>query len=100
MAESRIMSKVTSDLDVKVPEDIARLYRIKPGDEIEWQPDGDGVRLILSSSEEQLSVEERLKLFDESTRRQRAREQRRGPLEPAEDRGWTREELYDRGISD
>ncbi|HYO14298.1 MAG TPA: AbrB/MazE/SpoVT family DNA-binding domain-containing protein [Thermoanaerobaculia bacterium] len=91
---------MTRDLEVKVPEDIARLYRIKPGDEIEWQPDGDGIRLILSSPEEQLSVEERLKLFDESTRRQRAREQRLGPVEPTEDRGWTREELYDRGCPD
>jgi antitoxin component of MazEF toxin-antitoxin module len=94
------MSKVTSALDVKVPEDIVQLYRIKPGDEIEWQPDGDGIRLILSSSEEQLSVEERLKLFDESTRRQRAREQRQGPVEPAQERDWTREELYDRGCPD
>lgn len=100
MAESRIMSKVTRDLEVKVPEDVARLYGIKPGDEIEWQPEGDGIRLVLSSNEKRLTVEERLKLFDESVRRQREREQRRGPVEPAEERDWTREELYDRGYPD
>jgi antitoxin component of MazEF toxin-antitoxin module len=94
------MSKVTNDLELKVPADIATRYGIKPGDEIEWQPEQDGILLVLSSPESRLSVEDRLNLFDESTRRQRLREQRRGPGEPAQDRGWTREELYDRGFPD
>jgi hypothetical protein len=46
-----------------------------------------------------LSVEERLELFDQATQRQREREARRLPEPAVEDRGWTREELYDRGLS-
>ena len=41
--------------------------------------------------------EGRLELYDQATERQRAREARRGPAAPATDRGWTREDLYDRG---
>ena len=100
MAESRIMSKVTSSLEVRLPEEIVRQFGIKPGDELEWLPEGDEIRLILSSPENRLSVEERLAVFEESIRLQRAREQKLGPIEPAEDRGWTREELYNRGSSD
>jgi hypothetical protein len=46
-------------------------------------------------------VEDRLKRFDEATRRQREREKQRGeqPL-LLEDRGWKREDLYDRGRPD
>jgi len=53
-----------------------------------------------SDPEKRHTVEERLAIFEESIRLQRAREQKLGPIEPAEDRGWTREELYDRGGSD
>lgn len=100
MAESRIMSRVTRDLEVKVPKDIVQQFGIKPGDEIEWHPEGDEIRLTLSSPEKRLSVEERLAIFEESIRLQRVREQKLGSVEPAEDRGWTRDELYDRGSSD
>jgi hypothetical protein len=42
------------------------------------------------------SIEERLALFEEAIQRQREREASR-PAEPATtDRGWTREDLYDR----
>src|SRR5215212_3150655 len=44
-----------------------------------------------SDPEKPLTVEERLAIFEESIRLQRAREQKLGPIEPAEDRGWTRE---------
>jgi hypothetical protein len=43
-----------------------------------------------------LSVGERLKLFDEATRRQRRRQAGRKYLQQPSDRGWKREELYDR----
>ena len=43
------------------------------------------------------SIEERLALFDQVVERQREREARRPPEPLATDRGWTREELYDRG---
>jgi hypothetical protein len=45
-----------------------------------------------------LSLEERLRLFDESTARQREREKHMViPDEPPADRGWRREDLYTRG---
>jgi hypothetical protein len=43
---------------------------------------------------------ERLRLFDQATARQRARETKRPAEPPARDRGWTREELYRRGRPD
>ena len=96
------MSKITSKLQVTVPKAIADQYGIRPGDEIEWVPAGDSIRVVqvrrVSASR---SAAERLELFDQATERQRTRQatlaQRRGG---GESRGWTREELYDRGRSD
>ncbi len=52
--------------------------------------------------ERRLTVEERLKLFDQATERQRRREEalrKAGllPQKPPADRGWKREDLYKRG---
>jgi hypothetical protein len=45
-----------------------------------------------------VTLHERLRRFDEATARQRGRQARADQIEPASgDRGWTREELYDRG---
>ena len=66
------MAKLTSDLQVSVPEALPMIRRPSR------------------------SIKERLELFDQATERQREREARR-PAEPVPaDRGWTREELYDR----
>jgi hypothetical protein len=47
---------------------------------------------------EPLTVEGRLAMFDAATRRQAARDKRqRAQLKKPADRGWTREDLYDRG---
>jgi hypothetical protein len=43
-----------------------------------------------------LTVEERLRLFDAATKRQLARNKRHADNETTS-RGWTREDLYDRG---
>ncbi len=40
------MSKITSKLQVTIPKAIADQYGIKPGDEIEFQPAGDVIRVI------------------------------------------------------
>jgi AbrB family looped-hinge helix DNA binding protein len=88
------MSKITSKLQVTLPKAIAERFGIRPGDEIQFRPAGDGIRIETMKPREPLSVEERLKLFDESTRRVR---RRRWKGKPPKDRGWTREELYDRG---
>jgi AbrB family looped-hinge helix DNA binding protein len=96
------MAKVTSKLQVTIPKAIAEQYSIVPGDEIEFQPAGDVIRIIPArgrrSTRQRLSLEDRLRLFDEAERRQRLREKERnytGPT-PAK-RDWKREDLYTRG---
>ncbi len=88
------MSKVTSKLQVTLPKVIAEQFGIRPGDEIEFQAAGDIIRIEPPGRREPLSVEERLKLFDDATKRVR---RKRWKGKRPKDRGWTREELYDRG---
>jgi AbrB family looped-hinge helix DNA binding protein len=44
------MAKVTSKRQVTVPKAIAEQYGIRPGDEIEWLPAGDAIRVVPMSS--------------------------------------------------
>ena len=74
------MSKVTSKLQVTRPKAIADAHGIRSGDEIEWTSDKKA----------------RLRIFDAATERQRQRERGLRARATA-DRGWTREELYERG---
>src|SRR5436309_589502 len=103
------MPKVTSKLQLTVPKAIADQYGIRPGDELEWLPAGDVIRVIpprrAGPVTRRLEKEERLKLFDQATERQRRREAalrkaRLLPRKPPVDRGWKREELYTRGLLD
>ncbi|MGV8041259.1 MAG: AbrB/MazE/SpoVT family DNA-binding domain-containing protein [Thermoanaerobaculaceae bacterium] len=91
------MSKVTSKLQVTVPKAIADRVGIRPGDELTWEPVG-GTLLVIPRrpSGLVLSTLARLALFDAATARQDDRNRRAEMTEPPEDRGWTREELYDR----
>jgi AbrB family looped-hinge helix DNA binding protein len=91
------MAKVTSKLQVTLPKALAKQYGIRPGDDILWVASGDAIRVVPArASESKVSLSDRLKLFEQSVERRRRRYKRaRGP-EP-KDRGWTREELYDRG---
>jgi AbrB family looped-hinge helix DNA binding protein len=93
------MSRVTSKLQVTIPKTLADRYGIRPGDEIEWEPAGAYIRIIPPRRQARpFEREERLRLFDEATARQREREEAAPVLTtPADDRGWTREELYVRG---
>ncbi len=92
------MAKVTSKRQVTIPKKIADRYGIKAGDEIGWVPAGDAIRVVLAHPlRSGLTVEERLELFDRATERQRRREATRGPRETSPDRGWRRDDLYDRG---
>jgi AbrB family looped-hinge helix DNA binding protein len=101
------MSKVTSKLQVTVPKVIAEKYGIRPGDELDWLPTPEGVRVVPARaggvSGHALTLEERLAFFDQDTANldsiqavalRQAAESRKGP----KDRGWTREELYTRGF--
>lgn len=94
------MSKVTSKLQVTIPKQVADQYGIRPGDDVDWVPAGEAIRVVPArASLPSATVEERLALFDAATERQRARQRRRRPTDraPRPGRGWTREELYTRG---
>ncbi len=96
------MAKVTSKLQVTVPKVIAERYGIRPGDDIEWTPAGEAVRVckatVRAPHEAAGGIARRLELFDLATQRQKARQakQKRQVTRPRE-RGWRREDLYDRG---
>jgi len=95
------MAKVTSKLQVTIPRRLAREYGIKPGDDLEWQPAGDSIRVSLAEQTddaEPAATELRLRMFEASVQRQKKRERsQRGQPPPSRDRGWKREDLYDRG---
>jgi len=93
------MARVTSKRQLTIPKSIADRYGIREGDDLEFVPAGDAIRLVpASAGPDSMSIEDRLGLFDAATERQRAREAAT-LLTPTEgsDRGWTREELYGRG---
>ncbi len=97
-----MMAKVTSKLQVTIPKAIASEFGIEPGDEIEFQAAGEVIRIIPPRGRRRLrlSLEERLRLFDEATARQREREKTmKLPAEKPRRRDWKREDLYTRGKS-
>ena len=104
------MPKVTSKLQLTVPKKIADQYGIRPGDELEWIPAGDSIRVSLvrrkAKAGNELTTAERLALFDANTKwldklqaGQLKHAKAQGTRLTRETRGWTREELYeDRGF--
>ena len=90
------MAKVTSKLQVTVPKAMADRFGIAPGDHIDWEPAGDAIRVIPARKRARREAAARVRLFDQATLRQKER-QAASPSRPAADRGWTRDELYDRG---
>jgi bifunctional DNA-binding transcriptional regulator/antitoxin component of YhaV-PrlF toxin-antitoxin module len=91
------MSRVTSKLQVTIPKAIADRHGIRPGQVIDWQSAGETIRVVVDTPPSRPGdVHRRLELFDDATARQDERE-RQHPRQPAASRGWTREELYDRG---
>jgi len=98
------MAKVTSKLQLTLPKAIADQYKIRPGDNLDWLPAGEAIRVVkrdAADGAEPATIKERLQLFDQATARQRKRQAGSGKRRPASQsgRGWTREELYDRGLS-
>ena len=105
------MAKVTSKLQVTVPKVLAEQYGIEPGSDIEWQAAGDTIRVLPPGSVRAVrDATERLALFDHATRRQQKRQSitskklkapgkvgAKAATGTSKDRGWKREELYDRG---
>lgn len=101
------MPKVTSKLQLTVPKAIADKYGIRPGDELEWIPAGDGIRVRLRKGQKRdATAAERVALFDENTKwlnklqsEELRRSKENGTRITRENRGWTREELYqERGL--
>lgn len=94
------MAKVTSKLQVTIPKRIAEQYGIAPGDEIEFVPAGDVIRLVPPGRRlrSRLSPEERLRRFDAATARLREHAKSLSlPATPPTERDWKREDLYTRG---
>jgi AbrB family looped-hinge helix DNA binding protein len=96
------MSRVTSKYQVSIPRDLARALGIRPGDELIWEPAGDALRIrpAGAAAAPELSVEAKLRLFDESTARAEERAKRRNVQLPDHgDRGWRREDLYEQRLT-
>ena len=106
------MAKVTIKLQLTVPKAIADRYGIRPGDDLDWVPAGDVIRVIPQNVQMRTrrirSTEERLHLFRAMLERQKRREaspevfesEPERPWKPHEiARGWRREDLYTRGRS-
>ena len=93
------MAKVTSKYQVTVPRAIAERYSIRPGDHIHWAAAGDVIRVIPAGKQmAPLDRESQLRWFDQATERHRRRTLGRKIKRPP-DRGWRREDLYERGRS-
>ena len=93
------MAKVTSKLQVTIPKALAEEVGLAPGDDILWSASGDVLRLTPTKEQAPDTVAERLEIFDQASARQREREQSESPRKQPADRGWSREDLYDRGRS-
>ncbi len=92
------MSKVTSKLQLTLPKVIAEMYGIAPGDEVHFEPAGAFIRIVPAGARRmRLPMSERLRIFDVSTERVDQLQAGIEPASPGTGRGWTREELYDRG---
>ena len=92
------MGKVTSKYQVSIPKALADRLGVKPGDEIDWHLAGQELRVTPVRAGRGVSLEERLRSFDDATQRQGKRNRMKRKAATA-DRGWTREELYARGRS-
>jgi AbrB family looped-hinge helix DNA binding protein len=89
------MARVTSKLQVTIPKAVADRYRIAPGADIVFEPAGDTIRVVPRRRSPR-KAQGRVKLFEQLLARQREREAV-SDLAEAKERGWTRDELYDRG---
>ena len=90
---------MTSKLQVTIPKAIADRFGIKPGEEIEWLPAGDAIRVVPQADRTRSpDRRRRLELFDRATERQLTR-QAGMTASRKTDRGWRREELYDRDVT-
>jgi AbrB family looped-hinge helix DNA binding protein len=91
------MTRVTGKFQITLPKRLVDAFGISVGDEVELVAAGDAICIVPANAVRSgLSTQERLRLFDEATQRMTASVNEK-KLPAASDRGWTREELYDRG---
>jgi len=90
------MTRVTGKFQITLPKRLVDAFGIRVGDEVELVAAGDVIAIVPASAAKlRLSREERLQHFDQATRRQELRS--RAVVAETEGRGWSRDELYDRG---
>jgi bifunctional DNA-binding transcriptional regulator/antitoxin component of YhaV-PrlF toxin-antitoxin module len=88
------MTKVASKLQVTIPKILAEQYSIHPGDELDWLPDGDAIRVIPASNPNlSAEIHQRVRLFDQATERQKVRHAA-PKRQPAGGRDWRWGNLY------
>jgi bifunctional DNA-binding transcriptional regulator/antitoxin component of YhaV-PrlF toxin-antitoxin module len=91
------MAKVTSKLQVTIPKVIAERYGIAPGQEIEWLQAAEAIRVVPQGAARRVpDTRRRVELYDLASARQRARGSARKVGKGENERGWTREDLYER----
>ncbi len=96
---------MTSKLQLTIPKAVAERYQIRPGDEVELAPSGGFIRMRGPvRRREDLTVEERVRAFKALLERFRnpAKAEarwRRAKARIEAQRGWSREDLYDRDSS-
>lgn len=95
------MSKVSSKYQITLPRELARSHRIEPGEQVFFEDAGSAIYLRRGEADSPIATDalaEKLSRFDAANERQAARERDWPvPSEPPSERGWTREELYQRG---
>lgn len=95
---------MTSKLQVTIPKAVADAHRIKPGAHLVFESVGDMIRIrLMSARVPSNDLPDRLAAFDAATQRQTERNARLRAETPelfegSASRGWTREDLYDRGM--
>jgi AbrB family looped-hinge helix DNA binding protein len=93
------MTRVTGKFQITLPKRLVDAFGISVGDEVELVAAGDAIRIVPANAiRSGLSTQEKLRLFDEATQRMKASALEK-KLPVTTDRGWTRDELYDRGRS-
>jgi bifunctional DNA-binding transcriptional regulator/antitoxin component of YhaV-PrlF toxin-antitoxin module len=91
------VAKVTGKLQITLPKALADRCGIRVGDELTLRLVGNSIQVDKRPARDASgTARDRLAHFDAATARQRSRE-RAASLGPARSRGWSREQLYDRG---
>lgn len=90
------MARITSKYQVTIPKRIAEEFGVEPGDDVEFLPAGDAIRVVVKRLERPRDAERRLAIFDAATERQRQRQASSPRTAASAERGWRREDLYDR----